>query len=244
MSTLVAQQPLDTLYANQRQVLSLFFESPIEKAITGAANYTFTFNRESPEPLGLLQASEGAESNILVLTKAGGIYSFIVAYRDSLSSFTRFIKASSGMQADTVTSSLRPDTIIHNSQRLEKICVQMLRVRLPLKMGKRQLGIRLNRSKPFYHDSKAYIAYEIENHSGIDYELESLSLLKVLGKSTRKSSYQQRHLLPVFSHQLPGIVPQGTTMRFVVVYPKFTLGKNESLSLVLTEKEGSRNFEF
>ena len=55
----MGQNPQDTLYANERQVLSLFFKSPIEKAVTGAPHYAFTFNRETPEPLGLLQATEG-----------------------------------------------------------------------------------------------------------------------------------------------------------------------------------------
>ena len=91
---LQGQEPLDTLHANERQVRSLFFESPIQKAVVGAPNYAFTFNRETPEPLGLLQATPGPESNLLVLTQDGGIYSFVVAYRDSITALTRQEKPS------------------------------------------------------------------------------------------------------------------------------------------------------
>jgi hypothetical protein len=243
LCALLGQNPPDTLYANERQVLSLFFKSPIEKAVTGASNYAFTFNRETPEPLGLLQATEGPKSNLLVLTEDGGIYSFIIAYRDSLTAFTRFVDSTRGLQEGTLSAPLVKDTLTLPPA-IEKICRGMLRDKRPLKKGPKHMGIRLSRSQGFYHNQLVYIAYEIENHTGIDYEIKDLSLLKVLGTGTRKASFQQRRLPPLYSYPRPGIVSQGTRLRFVVAYKKFTLGPNESLTVRIDEKNGSRNFEF
>ncbi len=238
-----SQQPLDTLHANERQVLSLFFESPIQKAVVGAPSYAFTFNRETLEPLGLLQATPGPESNLLVLTQDGGIYSFVVAYRDSMAHLTRFVSPTQSLTADSILAPPQ-DTIPMVPSEVTRICEQLLARKTPLKPRKRQLGIRLLTSEPFYHKGRVYLTYGLENRTGIDYQIEGLTLLKTLGNSTRKSSFQERELAPLYSHQQPGIVPQGSMMRFVVVYPKFTLGPHESVAFRLTEKQGSRNFRF
>jgi hypothetical protein len=127
---------------------------------------------------------------------------------------------------------------------VHRICEQLLARKVPLKPRKRQLGIRLLTSAPFYHEGRVYLTYGLENRTGIDYQIEALTLLKVLGNTARKSSFQEQTLTPIYSHQFPGIVPQGSTMRFVMVYPKFTLGPNESVAFRLTEKQGSRNIRF
>ena len=237
------QQPLDTLHGNERQVLSLFFESPIQKAVVGAPSYAFTFNRENPEPLGLLQATPGPKSNLLVLTQDGGIYSFVVAYRDSITDLTRFVPATQSLTTDSIPKSTE-DTIPRIPPKVPQICEQLLERKTTLKPRKRQLGIRLMTSAPFYHEGRVYLTYGLENRTGIDYQIEALTLLKVLGNTARKSSFQEQELTPIYRHQFPGTVPQGSTMRFVVVYPKFTLGPNESVAFRLTEKQGSRNIRF
>jgi hypothetical protein len=241
---LAGQQPVDTLYANQRQVLSLFFESPIEKAVTGAPNYAFTFNREQAESLGLLQATEGPQSNLLVVTQDGGIYSFVVAFRDSLKSFTRFIPEMGRVHPEPKKSLPKADSTVKDPEALLKICQQMLRQKLPYAQIQKQRGIHLKMTDSFYHNAEVYVVFELENGSGIDYQIEELTLLKVLGNTARKSSYQQRPITPIWAYHRPEIVPQGTTERFVLVYPKFTLGQHESLKVILKEKMGSRNFSF
>lgn len=241
---IAGQQAPDTLYANQRQVLSLFFESPIEKAVTGAPNYAFTFNRETSEILGLLQATEGPESNLLVVTEDGGIYSFVVAYRDSLPAFTQFVAEAKRLQAEPIETLPVTDSITRNTEVMQRICDQMIHHSLPFKQIQHQRGIRLKMTDSFYHNSEVYITYELENGSRINYEIEELTLLKTLGNTTRKSSYQQRPIIPVWEYDRPSMVPQGTTHRFVLVYPKFTLGQHESLKVILKEKMGSRNFSF
>ena len=42
----VAQQSLDTIYANGKKNIALFFPEPIRQGITGASNFVFTYNRK------------------------------------------------------------------------------------------------------------------------------------------------------------------------------------------------------
>lgn len=77
-------QTLDTIYANDHQVVSLSFTDPIQTGMTGSPNYAFSFNREQADNLGLLQAEKGQESNLLVRTTTGNLYAFILAYREHL----------------------------------------------------------------------------------------------------------------------------------------------------------------
>ena len=120
------------------------------------------------------------------------------------------------LQEGTLSAPLVKDTLTLPPA-IEKMCRGMLRDKRPLIKGRKHMGIRLSRSKGFYHNQRVYITYEIENHTGIDYEIKELSLLKVLGTGTRKASFQQRAIPPLYSYPRPGIVPQGTTLRFVVV---------------------------
>ena len=86
-----AQQPLDTIYANDQKNVALFFPNPIRQGITGASNFVFTYNREKEQYFGLLQAKPGTESNLLTVTSDGRVYSYILKYSEKLPELNYFI---------------------------------------------------------------------------------------------------------------------------------------------------------
>ena len=90
------QQPLtlDTIYANDQKNVALFFPSPIRQGITGSENFVFTYNREKQQYFGLLQAKPGIESNLLVFSSTGSIFSYIICYKKELNKLTYFINES------------------------------------------------------------------------------------------------------------------------------------------------------
>ncbi len=236
-------QPLDTLYANERQIVSLSFNDPIQKGITGTENFVFTFNHENSEKLGLLQAQEGPDSNLLVMTKDGHMYSFVLTYQDSLTQFHHFIDTSKNLinGIPKIKKQVK-NNIVPNDY--DKLCKQLLGQTKQFHQIQSKDGIRLKLTKSIYHNKEVYIVYELKNSSVIDYEINQLQLLKVLGTKKRKASYQELLIDPIHTFLMPKIITQGNTMRFILVYPKFTLGNNHNMKLVLTEKNGSRNFSF
>jgi len=235
-------QPADTLFANEHQIVSLFFDSPIEKGIVGAGHFIFTYNQETPEPLGLLQAKKGVESNLLVVTQNGNIYSLVLAYRDSLVDFHRFVDCSKSLDTPSKLSTDKVEEIPKVNLDYDKLCKQLLRNTDQFHQIKTTGDIRLKMTNSIYHNKEVYVVYEIKNGSAIDYQIDQLQLLKVLGNPKRRSSHQETSIEPLHAFRMPKIVAQGNTMRFVVVYPKFTLGDDYTLKVILQERDGSRNF--
>lgn len=249
--TTIQGQSLDTLYVNSRQVVSLSFETPIQKGITGSTGYTFTFNREDSENLGLLQGQDALASNLLVQTSDGLLYGFILASRANLTQLHHFVpnhkslknpnEPKSRTRAEQNTPRERPAMV---ENKFAKYCQQLLDRKRSVHQVKHQKGIRIRVLESIYHGNEVYVGFELKNSSAIPYELGLLQLYKVLGTKKRKASYQELPLLPLYMHQMPKTIGSGASARFVVVYPKFTLNEAERLQLKVLETNGNRNFTF
>ena len=140
MATVKAQngKVLDTIYANEQMTVSLFFPHPIRQGITGSPNYAFSFNRERAQYFGLLQATPGENSNLLVVTENGSIYSFMLRYSQKLEKLNYFIDISDRIGHERTGRSMAPqvklsladsDTVPINDKALDypKLCAQLLR---------------------------------------------------------------------------------------------------------------------
>src|SRR6056297_521578 len=82
---------LDTIYANEHMNMALFFPSKIKQGIVGNDNFAFTYNREKGQVLGLLKAVPGKDSNLLVITEDGSVYSYMIRYAKELEYPNKFI---------------------------------------------------------------------------------------------------------------------------------------------------------
>ncbi|WP_299801214.1 DUF4138 domain-containing protein [uncultured Maribacter sp.] len=245
----------DTLYANNSHNVALFFPSPIRQAVSGSENFTFSYNRSIPQNFGLLQASPGPKSNLLVVTHDGQLYSFALHYRKKLSQTNKFIpiNASIGHENQTMKVS-KPqkviDSTIVNSQKnashsrkanhFEDLCSSLLLKNSKNLKSKRKDGLTLTLQNIEYHNREVYLVLDIANKSGIDFELDYLKMFKVNGNPSRKSSYQKLQLVPIYAHNYPIMVKNSKDKRFVYVVSKFTLGDSEKLLFELNEERGSR----
>lgn len=245
-------KPLDTIFANEHKAVALFFPSPIQQGITGSANYVFSFNREKHQCFGLLQAYPGAESNLLVIGTNGQVFSYILRYGKKLPQLNYFIPKEESIGNEMVQTSLRfqenetastLDSIPENSEamELEKLCGQLLKTPRPFNQIKQNKGMALSVTNSLYHGDKVFVVFEIQNRSQIDYEINALELYRVNGSKKRKTSYQELPLTPMYHFKKPAKVMSGSTVQFVQVYPKFTLGRNERLMVTLNELYGGRN---
>lgn len=241
-------QTLDTIYVNHRQVVSLSFTDPIQTGMTGSPNFAFNFNREQAENLGLLQAEKGQESNLLVRTTSGNLYSFILAYREHLSQLHYFIYLEQRLKNPLQHSSDNPAAHeslqkipIQQKERFTLVCNQLLRKKSSTPRSKRQKGIRVKLIDQVYHNDHVYMVYELKNRSDIPYVLGQFQLSKALGTPKRKASYQELPIAPLIEFKIPKQIGPSTSVRFVVVYPKFTLNSEERLQVKVLEAQGSRH---
>ncbi len=243
---------MDTIYANEQMTVSLFFPDPIRQGVTGSSNYAFSFNRERAQYFGLLQATPGGESNLLVVTQNGGVYSYLLRYSQKLEKLNYFIDNSDRIGHERTGPSIVPqvklsladsDTIPNSDKALDytKLCAQLLRNPRPFDQIKYKDGVTISMTKSIYYLNEVYVVFKIENGSQIDFEINTLNLYKVNGNNKRKSSYQELPLPPIFQFQMPTVVPKGQQVQFVCVYPKFTLGAREKLVVKLEELNGYRD---
>jgi hypothetical protein len=80
------------IYCTSNKNTNLFFSSEIKSGIVGNGNFTFGYSPNGNSKIGILKATPGAESNLLIITSNGNIYSFIVRYKPEITMLNYFIK--------------------------------------------------------------------------------------------------------------------------------------------------------
>ncbi|MFS4449014.1 DUF4138 domain-containing protein [Maribacter sp. 2307UL18-2] len=241
----------DTIYANEKMNLALFFPTNIRQGIVGANNFVFSYNRERAQPLGLLKATKGKESNLLVVTTDGKVYSYIIKYADSLKEMNRFVFFSESIghehQRESLvirdTIKLDSSLVVHKQYSkafLEKSSKAILKRPERKNIIKRKEGMSLAIKNMVYFEDLVFMQFEIKNESGIDFDIDYLKVALAIGNEKRRASYQSVPLKPQYVHEMPKTIKHGQTSRFVYVITKFTLGDNEKLELRLKELKGNR----
>lgn len=245
-SMTVSAQKLDTIYANDNKNVALFFPKPIRQGITGASSFVFTYNREKEQYFGLLQAKPGIESNLLTVTNDGKVYAYILKYKKELSKLNYFIDESESIGNEI-------PKVIHNAPTIPTIYEQEISTKYYRKFAdyvlkksskrlatKRKKGLWLQLQNQIYNGNEVYLGLALKNNSGIDLQVDYIKVFKVNGNKKRKSSYQKLEMKPVYKFQVPNVVKNYLTEKFVLVLPKFVLGDTEKLLIEVREKKGNR----
>lgn len=252
-------QKLKTIFTNEKDAVALFFPSTIGQALTGSENFTFSYNRESPQHVGIVQGVKGNRSNLLIITENGDVFSYWLAYRKVLDTLNYFVAGTERIGNETPAYNLsrmysvpknvslkkpaptKTDTLRYHKEYFRKFSSYHLKHNDNLLKKRRKKGLFLRLRDLIYVKTEVYVVIEIRNRSGIDLEMDYLKILKVHGNNRRKSSYQKLPLDILYRHNFPDKVKDGESASFVVVLPKFTLGDSEKLMLELSELHGSRN---
>ncbi|WP_052188307.1 DUF4138 domain-containing protein [Cellulophaga sp. Hel_I_12] len=247
---MMAQQPLDTIYANDYKNVAIFFPEPIRQGITGSDNFVFTYNREKEQYFGLLQAKPGKESNLLVVNRNGSVFSYIVRYKAQLSTLNYFIPLSNsiGNEKPIVTDSTQAETseksIDNRSYYYQKFCSYLLNRNQRIgRIKKRNDGIILSIENIVFDKEELYFVIQIENNSTMDYDLNFLNLSIETRQKGEKKSLQSLYQEPIYKHHLPSKIAEGEMTKFVYVLPKFSLSSDHRVLLELNEEVGERNVE-
>jgi len=241
---------LDTIYANDTKNVALFFPEPIRQGTTGSDNFVFTFNREKEQHLGLLQAKPGKESNLLVISNDGSIFSYIVRYKAELEELNYFVPKASSIGNE---NRLKEDSSLVESIPIapktrnlyyEKFCSYLVdkQNRGALKR-KRNDGIVLSLENIEFDKEELYFVIQIENNSPLDYDLNFLNLFVDTRKKGKTKSLQRIYKEPLYKYRLPTKIKEGSKARFVYVLPKFSLSNDRRIVMELNEKNGERDIQ-
>lgn len=252
------EEALDTIYANESKNISLFFPSRIRQGITGAPNFTFGYNGDNAQYFGLLKAVPGDDSNLLVLTTDGQIYSYILKYEENLPRLNYFIDIGESIgneipqvtTSDTIPSvkedkvfSIEEDSLTRRKIHLGKLSQFYLKNSKGNLKTSRKDGLILRIRDIIYKRNDTFIVFEIENKSGIDFQLDYLNVYLTKGNRKRNASYQKLLKSPTFKYGAPKIIKHRQQKKFVYVLPKFTIGEHEKLEVEVREKRGARSLK-
>lgn len=245
-NVLNAQEVLDTIHANEHKNVALFFPEPIRQGIVGAPNFVFTYNREKEQHLGLVQASPGEESNLLVLTKDGRVYSYILKYQKQLDRLNHFVYSSQSIGTERPIAigqkqeDKKLDNIAKRREYFERFCNYLFKAKNERLATKRKRGIKFQLQQKAYNGDETYLVMEVSNNSEIDFEVDYLKVYRVTGNKKKKASHQRLEMVPMYKYQVPSKISVGNSKMFVYVLPKFVLGNGEYLKMELHEGKGSR----
>ena len=257
LSPMAQEKFPDTIFTNETFATALFFPETIRQAVVGAENFKFSYNNVQAQYLGLLQATAGEDSNLLVVTTDGQVYSFILSYRQGNVPLNRFIntRESVGHEMAALDSipveekeeepqlSAMEDSIADQKKELERAAGYFIQNPGDEIESSKRGGLKLTLEKLRYYDQKTYVVLEVQNKSKIDFQLAYVHVYVTQGNKKRSSSYQKLLQHPVLELAVSEVVRHGQQKRFVLVFPKFTLGANERLEVEIRERNGSRFVE-
>ena len=239
---------LDTIYANDQKNVALFFPEPIRQGITGSDNFIFTYNRDKEQYFGLLQATPGKESNLLVINRNGAIFSYIVRYKEQLSKLNYFITTSSSIGNEKPSSNLPIDgkevNSVSKSDYYLRACNYLVQRKQSFKnLQKRNEGIELSIKNIVFDKEELYFVLQIKNTSTLDYDLNFLEISIQTKQKGKKKSLQRIYQKPLFVYNRPTKIAENETVRMVYVLPKFSLSNDRRVVIELKENNGERNLE-
>lgn len=253
---LAQNEPLETILANESNNVALFFPSPVRQGIVGAENFTFSFNENEAQHLGLLKGLPGKNSNLLVLTMDGRVYSYLLKYNEDLPRLNYFIdpeqsigNESPRMEVEAPSARLNnmqsqskvvSDSLSGRGAYLEKLSAHYLQGARGKLKRKRRKGLVLEIKDLIYYKNDVFMIFEVENKSRIDFQMNYLSVYVSQGNSKRNASYQKLLKEPIFSFAVPELVRAKEKKKFLYVFSKFMLGGNEKMEVEMREAQGSR----
>ncbi len=246
--TLTTVGQTDTIYANEKKAVALFFPKPIRQGIVGKSNFTFSYNKEEAQYFGLLQASPGKESNLLAITNDGQVYSYILKYSDSVKKLNYFVKKSKsiGNEKPVQKSKKRQANVLTKAgskfTKYTKTSEAILKFSTGnLLKAKRKYGLKLAVQQILYSDDMLYFLLEIKNTSVIDFDINYLQFFTKTKPSSKRKSSQKIILKPAFTYQLPTRIQGKSNQRFVVCFDKFTIAQDKKIQIELNEMGGERD---
>lgn len=93
-----------------------------------------------------------------------------------------------------------------------------------------------------YNTNEIYLFFRLENKEGLDYDVGSIAYS--IGTMKKKNnSFQRINMPPLYRYHVPKRIKGGSSVRFALVFEKFSLDKNKALVVDFDEENGSRNLE-
>lgn len=247
---LLQSKVLDTIYANEHKNVALFFPEAIRQGITGAPNFIFTYNREKEQHFGLLQATPGEESNLLVIGAKDGVFSYILKYKETLNDINYFFDEGDKIAYENPVKhdSIPRKGVGNNTDELSEHFLKMSKSLMNNnqsigKIKNSQNDIIFSIQNIVFDREELYFVVEIENKSSLDFDFGFLTIAAQSRQKGKRKSAQTLVKEPLYIYAVPDKIQKHKKKTFVYVLPKFSLNSDYRLIASLHEKQGLRDID-
>lgn len=191
------------------------------------------------------------EKSLTVLTEDAIFYTFIVSYDEDLEKLTYLINDSSGVKIPYIpleekktistTSGTEP-----GSSGIENMCkIVSLEPGFFSDQGYTSKRVSLELTGIWINKGRLYFKFHLGNNSNIPYEISSLNVYVGEKAKLKKASSMPVLKEPIFVYNESGnISPKTENNVYILVFEKFTIGKDKKLSIEMVEKRGGRKLQF
>ncbi|SHJ40785.1 DUF4138 domain-containing protein [Aquimarina spongiae] len=241
---LVPLEQLDTIRVSDIKTTHLIFDQQIEYLDVGSPFFVADTTKQMVKLKHIGQELVDVRtqlSNLTVITKDGGYYSFILAYQRLLQHLTYKVKRTEEF-ADAVQDKIQKEE--DEAKALEALCNKLdknYNNKIHLKNGKSG-DIRVRVTGIFYVNEKIGLRIELKNESTIDFDIDHILFRTKLKKRFAKDYlYQERVIHPsgICSDNFE-IAGQGQ-QNITLIFDKFMLNEKEKLSIDIFETNGGRS---
>lgn len=235
----IAQQNIKELNITTRKTTSLIFPSVIMHTDIGSADMLVQ-KVEQANNILLVKAGKKdfEQSNLSVITSDGNVYTFIVNYDSSTTSFIyniSTVNSGSTLKA-TFGNALLSQAVIEsyakgildNPSQIQSICDISRRMKCAI------TGV-------YIKSDILFIQVLLQNRSSINYDIDMLRFAIKDKKIAKRTASQEKDLQPVYVTGNRTVVPAGAKNTVVFAIPKFTIPEHQFLLLEISEREGGRN---
>ncbi|POS00901.1 uncharacterized protein DUF4138 [Flavobacterium croceum DSM 17960] len=261
------------VYVSSSKNTNLFFPTPIESGVLGKDNYEFAFSDETKTKLGILRGTQGPETNLLVTTIEGNVYSFIVRYSEDLQKLNYFMSLSDkigNMNGDTTNTegekkennNLVSKNISVNDYNAEAKTIERKNestranetnelYKFIIEKGRyykryysEATGVKLHLYNIFNDNGGNLFFYlKLENSSSVTYQIDTIEINIVASNSYKKTSTQTIPIEPITIYKEYANALPNSSSDYIIVVNKFTINKEKQLQIKFSELTGERDLE-
>lgn len=219
---------------------AIAFPGTIKKAYWG---YKDIMAMEVPEVENILLVKAARKNfdptNLHVFTLDGTLYVFNVTYSDNPIRTTFDLRK---VNLDSVTSSTSPVSFSDqplNELQLAQAMQTVKEAKRFLSKADRQYDMILQLRGIFFSHNMLFFSFDLSNASQLDYDVDFMHFYIKDKHKSKRSSFQQRELVPVKKDIINTITGQRTET-FVVAVPKFTIPDQKEFFFEVYELNGGR----
>lgn len=257
-------QKEDTIYVNMENNVYLFFSSPIKQGISGSESVIFVYNKENKEKIGILKGKPGSNTNLLIITDDGYIYSYLIMYKKNLAKFNYFINKNNSINSvnrensktenkefynnDAITENSYDTVSIYGKKKLESKNKLKTNCKSVINDGvffKRFVNINSNvqlyLNNLEYKNNYYYFYVEIKNLTNVDYDINFFEFYLSTKKKKLRSAAQKIIYKPDYIYNNAKRIKGKGNQKYVFVIKKFTISDNKVLIFDVNELKGERN---